>query len=127
GLAGSALLVLVGVRRERERVLEERPVDVGLVRLDVCDQLVEEIRVLGRLDGCHTHKCTSALERGILTARTVAEGKHGYRPNMTVLLARLAERRRRRQIRRVARLLLELDAAGIRPRRSLPTLRVSGR
>jgi hypothetical protein len=46
---------------------------------------------------------------------------------MTVLLARLAERRRRRQIRRVAKLLVELDAAGIRSRRSLPTLRVSGR
>jgi len=46
---------------------------------------------------------------------------------MTVLLARLAERRRKRQIRRVARLLVELDAAGIRPRRSLPKLHVSSR
>jgi len=62
-----------------------------------------------------------------LTVRTVAEGEPGYRPNMTVLLARLAERRRRRQIRRVARLLLELDAAGIRPRRTLPKLHLSGR
>ena len=42
-----ALLVLVGVCRERERVLEESSFDVGLVRLDVRDQLVEEIRVLG--------------------------------------------------------------------------------
>jgi hypothetical protein len=62
-----------------------------------------------------------------LTLGVVAEGKPGYRPNMTVLLARLVERRRRRQIRRVARLLLELDAAGIRSRRNLPKLHLSGR
>ena len=62
-----------------------------------------------------------------MTGETVAEGNPGYRPKMTVLLARLAERRRRRQIRRVARLLVELDAAGIRPRRSLPKLHLSGR
>jgi len=62
-----------------------------------------------------------------LTAAAVAEGNAGYRPNMTVLLARLAERRRRRQIRRVARLLLELDAAGIRSRAALPKLHLSGR
>jgi hypothetical protein len=46
---------------------------------------------------------------------------------MAVLLARIAERRRRRQIRRVAKLLVELDAAGMRPRRSLPKLHLSGR
>jgi hypothetical protein len=46
---------------------------------------------------------------------------------MTVLLARLAERRRKRQIRRVARLLVELDAAGIRPRGPLQKLHLSGR
>jgi hypothetical protein len=57
----------------------------------------------------------------------VVEGKPGYRPNMTVLLARLAERRRRRQIRRVARLLVELDAVGLRARRPLPRLHVTSR
>jgi hypothetical protein len=46
---------------------------------------------------------------------------------MTVLFARLTERRRRRQIRRVARLLVELDAAGIHSRRTLPKLHLSGR
>jgi hypothetical protein len=35
---------------------------------------------------------------------------------MAVLMTRLAERRRRRQLRRVARLLVELDAAGLRAR-----------
>ena len=46
---------------------------------------------------------------------------------MAVLLARLIERRRRRQIRRVARLLVELDAAGLKPRRVVPRLHISGR
>ena len=58
---------------------------------------------------------------------TVAEGDLGYRPNMAVLLARLSDRRRRRQIRRVARLLVELDAAGLKPRRVVPRLHISGR
>jgi len=62
-----------------------------------------------------------------LTPAALAEGKPGYRPNMTVLLARLAERRRRRQIRRVARLLVELDAAGLKARRPVPRLHVSAR
>jgi hypothetical protein len=46
---------------------------------------------------------------------------------MALLLTRLTERRRRRQLRRVARLLVELDAAGVRPRRRLTTLTISGR
>jgi hypothetical protein len=46
---------------------------------------------------------------------------------MTVLLARIAEHRRRRQIRRLARLLVELDATRLRPRQSRPSLRVSAR
>ncbi|HST26149.1 MAG TPA: hypothetical protein VLJ76_09160 [Gaiellaceae bacterium] len=46
---------------------------------------------------------------------------------MTLLLARLSERRRRRQLRRVTRLLVELDAAGVRSRRPLQRLHLSGR
>lgn len=46
---------------------------------------------------------------------------------MTVLLARFSERRRRRQIRRVAKLLVELDAAGLKARRVVPRLHISGR
>ena len=46
---------------------------------------------------------------------------------MALLLTRLAERRRRRQIRRVARLLVEMDAAGFRARPRMSSLRVSGR
>jgi hypothetical protein len=57
----------------------------------------------------------------------VAEGNLGYRSNMAVLLARLSEWRRRRQIRRVARLLVELDAAGLKPRRVVPRLHISAR
>jgi hypothetical protein len=45
---------------------------------------------------------------------------------MTLLLARITERRRRRQIRRVARLLLELDSVR-GPRRPDAGLRISAR
>jgi hypothetical protein len=44
---------------------------------------------------------------------------------MSLLLTRLAERRRRRQLRRVERLLVELDAAGFRSRRRQAVLRAS--
>jgi len=40
---------------------------------------------------------------------------------MTFLLGRLSPRRRRRKIRRVARLLLELDSAGARHAPTRPT------
>jgi len=46
---------------------------------------------------------------------------------MAVLFTRLTERRRRRQLRRVAKLLVELDAVGMRSRRSVPRLHFSGR
>ena len=43
---------------------------------------------------------------------------------MTALLTKFAERRRRRRIRRVAKLLLALDSAGVRQSRLRPGLRV---
>jgi len=46
---------------------------------------------------------------------------------MTTLLSKLAERRRQRRIRRVAKLLVELDSAGVSSRRSRRGLRVSAR
>jgi hypothetical protein len=42
-LAGAALLTLMGLRSEGEGACEQVAVDVGLVGLDLCDQLVDEV------------------------------------------------------------------------------------
>jgi hypothetical protein len=46
---------------------------------------------------------------------------------MASLIARITHHHRRRQIRRLARLLVELDAAGVRSPRVRATLRASVR
>jgi hypothetical protein len=46
---------------------------------------------------------------------------------MALLITRLAERRRRRQLRRIARLLVELDAVGMRSRSHVPRLTLTSR
>jgi hypothetical protein len=62
-LAGSALLPFVGPRRERESPAEEVAIGVLDIRLDVLDQLVDEIlmTLLG-LDNGHGESVLRALE-----------------------------------------------------------------
>ena len=76
-------------RAANAKACSSSPVGVGLVRLDVCDQLVEEVLVARQTGRLPYLKCTSAPKRRIVSPGRVAEGKVGYRPNMTVLLARL--------------------------------------
>jgi hypothetical protein len=60
------------------------------------------------------------LKGGFSSFWRAIEGKSEERANVTALLKRLHQRRRRRVLRRVARLLAELDFAAeqVRPRRA---------
>ena len=105
-----AHLAGVGVGGEVERARQQLPVDVGLVRLDLGDQLVDEI--LMSLQYCHRSSVPRPFRRSIPRSRDSQErvvpmngGAHvhddGDRP---------------RSCSQIARLLRELDAAAPSPR-----------
>ena len=111
-LARLAHLAGVGCRRVVERARQQRPVDVGLVRLDFGNQLVDE--VLMSLEYRHASSVARSFPR--ISLGRVEVFRRRPAPSDERKQPMLRRRRETKRLLRVARLLRELDAASARPR-----------
>ena len=99
----------VSARREVEGPREQLPVDVDLVRLDLGDQLLDE--VLMPFEDCHESSvppvfCAPSPARGM--RRNITFDDEFGKPMF-------ARRRQTKKLNQIARVLRELDAVSTRP------------
>jgi hypothetical protein len=102
---------------ERKCPPQQVLVDVRLVRGDVRDQLLDEVLVpLVCLDDGHVPSVDGGPNEGSWPKRAFPKGVRGNFTNEDVVLQRLRMRAQARAIRRLTRMLVELDSLAA-PRR----------
>ena len=94
-----------------KRTAQQVTVDVGLVSLDVGDQLLYEMLMpFLSLDNGHAPSVDGGPNEGSCAAGQFPKGMAGELTKVTLLFRRIRMRARARAIRRLTRMLVELDS-----------------
>ena len=110
-LAGAATLTVVRALCVGERAAEQVAIDVGLVSLDVGDQLLYEVLMpLLSLDNRHVPSVDGGPNEGSCRTGEFPKGMAGELAKGRLLFRRIRMRARARAIRRLTRMIVELDS-----------------